>query len=183
MVGVYVLLVVLILLVCALMIMVSNVNDRVLKGQSITREVGDGVAKLISADGINMAWFNDNFNVVKCNLTNVLTSLSKIGALCETQFDNILEGNVSLSETNLVQTSKLVESHTVITQIHSIVSEVLKSMPRENSIIVDEEGKVIETLQFSQRAQKRQLKVVHPANTETGVEVEQQKEIPFDENN
>lgn len=69
--------------------------------------------------------------------------------------------------------SKIIESQT---SANAMLTKILESLPSSGTTIVDEDGKVINTLAFSQRKGERELKVVQ--SDQTKVEVNE-KEVTF----
>lgn len=55
--------------------------------------------------------------------------------------------------------SKIIESQT---SANAMLAKILESLPSSGTTIVDEDGKVINTLAFSQRKGERKLKVIQP---------------------
>lgn len=66
--------------------------------------------------------------------------------------------------------SKIIESQT---SANAMLTKILESLPSSGTTIVDEDGKVINTLAFSQRKGERKLKVVQ--SDQTKVEVNEKK--------
>lgn len=66
--------------------------------------------------------------------------------------------------------SKIIESQT---SANAMLTKILESLPFSGTTIVDEDGKVINTLAFSQRKGERKLKVVQ--SDQTKVEVNEKK--------
>jgi predicted PurR-regulated permease PerM len=59
--------------------------------------------------------------------------------------------------------SKIIESQT---SANAMLTKILESLPSSGTTIVDEDGKVINTLAFSQRKGERKLKVIQPSQQE-----------------
>ena len=68
--------------------------------------------------------------------------------------------------------SKIIESQT---SANAILTKILESLPSSGTTIVDEDGKVINTLAFSQRKGERKLKVVQ--SDQTKVEVNERSDF------
>lgn len=66
--------------------------------------------------------------------------------------------------------SKIIESQT---SANAMLTKILESLPSSDTTIVDEDGKVINMLAFSQRKGERKLKVVQ--SDQTKVEVNEKK--------